>query len=236
MKRFLCAVAILGLWVSPGRTADRPEAEEVPFEQKLRELSAETDGSGKLSRARDMIRAHRFSSLQVKAIAARLSDDNARLEFATAAYPRTVDPENFYEVYDAFTTFSKVMRLHDRIHQFERVRTPPPIEVRQTVTDQEFREMLRAVKRESFDNTRKQLAQQIIGNSRKLFLSAQVKQIVDAFDFEPTKLEMAKYAYEYTFDKEKYFLVNEAFSFDQSKQELARYIQSSNDKARAGNK
>ncbi len=234
MKRFLCMVAVIGVWVLPGWAAERPEAEEVPFEQKLRELTAEREGGGKLRRARDMIRLHRYSSLQVKAIAMRLGDDDSRLEFGMAAYPRTVDPENFYEVYDAFTAFSKVMRLHDRIHQFERVRTPPPLEVKPTVSDQEFKEMLRAVKRESFDNTRKQVAQQILASGRKLFLSAQVKQLVDAFDFEPTKLEVAKYAYEHTYDPEKYFLVNETFSFDHSKQELARYIQSSNDKARAG--
>ena len=50
--------------------------------------------------------------------------------------------------------------------------------------------------------------------------------MLDCFDFEPSKLEIAKFAYEHTFDREKYFVVNEAFSFDNSKTELSRYIQS----------
>ncbi len=230
MRKLLWVVSLFALWVSPVWAADRPEAEEMPFEQKLRDLNGERESGAKLGRARDMIRAHRLSSLQVKAIAIRLSDDNARLEFATAAYPRTVDPENFYEVYDAFTTFSKVMRLHDRIRELNGVRTPPVIEAPPTVSDEDLRDMLRALKNESFENTRKDLARQIIGNSRKLFLSAQVKQILNCFDFEPSKLEMAKLAYEHTLDREKYFVVNEAFSFDSSKQELSRFIQSSNAK------
>jgi hypothetical protein len=36
---------------------------------------------------------------------------------------------------------------------------------------------------------------------------------------------LAKFAYDYTFDREKYFVVNEAFSFDNSKQQLAQYLE-----------
>jgi hypothetical protein len=67
----------------------------------------------KLRSANDLIRAQRVSSLQVKTIVEKFRDENARLQFAIAAYPRVIDPENLYEVYDAFFTFSKVMRLHD---------------------------------------------------------------------------------------------------------------------------
>ncbi len=232
MRKLWWAVALIGLWILPGWAADQPLAEQVPLEDEMRSLKAERDSGEKLRRAQDIIHAHRLSSMQVKAIAAGLVDDNARLEFATAAYPRTVDPENFYEVYDAFTTFSKVMRLHDRVQQFERVRTPPPVERPPTLTDQECKEIIRALKRESFDQTRMQLARQIIGNSRKLFLSSQVKQVLDCFDFEPSKLEIAKYAFDHTYDRERYFLVNEAFSFDNSKTELSRYIQSRNEPPR----
>jgi len=180
-----------GQWIAPHWKRCR-------WKRKCAASKAEADNAGKLKRAQDIIHTHRLSSLQVKAIAARLSDDTARLELATAAYPRIVDPENFYEVYDAFISFSKVMRLHDRVHQFQRVSPPPPA-VPETLTEQEFREMIRALKRESFDQTRKQLAQQIVNNSRKLFLASQVRQMLDCFDFEPSKLEVAKLAYEHTF-------------------------------------
>ncbi len=214
------------LCVSGAWAAEKTELEETPFQDRLKALQEERDESAKLRRAHDLARVHHLSSLQVKAIAERLKDDSARLEFAVAAYPRTIDPENFYEVYDAFTAFSKVMRLHDRIHQFEPARTPPVVAAPATVSAQEFKDILRALKAESFDQTRSQIARQILGNSRKLFLVSQIKQMLDCFDFEPSKLEIAKYAYERTADRDKYFLVNESFSFDNSKQELSRYIQS----------
>jgi hypothetical protein len=95
----------------------------------------------------------------------------------------------------------------------------------QTVTDEEAKDYVAALKKESFDQTRSQLARQIIGSSRKPFLSSQVKAMVQCFDFEPPKLELAKYAYDFTLDRDKYYVVNDAFAFINTKQELSRYIE-----------
>jgi hypothetical protein len=52
--------------------------------------------------------------------------------------------------------------------------------------------------------------------------------MLDCFDFENNKLELAKFAYDFVADREMYFAVNESFDFDASKQNLARYIESRN--------
>ena len=224
MKRYLYALLMGAACLVNAPAAEQKTLEEPEFREKFRGLEQERDDSEKHRRARDMIRMHRLTSLQVKAIAQRLRNDDARLEFATVAYPRTIDPENFYEVYDAFTTFSKVMRLHDRIRPQERS-VPPVVDLPRILSNDEFKDIVKSVRRESFDNTRTQLARQILTSSRSLFLASQVKQLVECFDFEPSKLEMAKLAYEYTFDKEKYYLVNEAFDFDNTRQSLSRYVE-----------
>lgn len=207
--------------------AEPKRLDDAQFQENFRRFNAERDDSGRQRHAREMVRAHALTSLQVKAIAQRLRNDDARLEFATLAYARTVDPENFYEVYDAFTTFSKVMRLHDRIRPLERP-APPMVNLPRAVSDDEFKDILRSLRREAMESTKTQVARQIVTSSRSLFLAAQVKQMVECFDFEPSKLEFAKLAYEFTLDKDRYFLVNEAFGFDSSRQSLARYIESWN--------
>ncbi len=211
-------------------TAAEPmRLDDTEFQRKFRTCKNERDDAERHRRFSEMARAYRLTSLQVKAITQSMRNDDARLEFATAAFPRTLDPENFYEVYDAFDTFSKVMRLHDRVRPIERQAAPigyvPPL-----VDKEEFGGIVKSLRGESFDNTRTQVARQIFTTSRGLFLSAQVKQILDLFDFEQNKLAMAKLAYEFTFDKEKYYLVNEAFGFENSKTELSRYIEESNKK------
>lgn len=226
MKKLVYAL-VLGMALLARASAAEKTLEDDPFTEKYRRLQNERDDGEKHRQAEEMLRQHRFTSLQVKSIAQSMRNDDARFRFALMAYPRTVDPENFYEVYDAFSTFSKVMRLHDRIRELDRP-APPVVNLPRVLSDGEFKDVVKSLRRETFDNTRSQVARQIITSSRAMFLSSQVKQMMDCFDFEPAKLELAKLAYEFTFDKDKYYLVNEAFSFDSNKQALARYIESWN--------
>jgi hypothetical protein len=218
-------ILIVVLFVTVAGAAEQQRLSESSLGEQLRRLDAANEPADRLNRATDLAARHALSSQQVKTIAARLPDDSARLEFATAAFPRVVDPENFYEVYDAFTTFSKVMRLHDRIRRLERMPTAPVVLPPPTIAPEEMKDIIAALKRESFDQTRTKVARQILSSSSRKFLSEQVRDMVRCFDFEPSRLELAKYAYQFTFDKEKYFLVNEAFDFDNSKRTLAQYIE-----------
>jgi hypothetical protein len=224
MKKLCYYAAIVGsLCACSVNAQDDRTLSENRFQERMRGLNGARSEEDRLRWAKDLVSRHLLSSLQVKTIAARFGDDAARLEFATAAYPQTIDPENFYEVYDAFKTFSKVMRLHDRIHEFPRA---VPVAAVQPVSDDELQEMLRALRKESFDNTRSQLAREMLRSSQKPFLAAQIKQIVSCFDFDPSRLDVARFAYEYTLDREKYFVVNDAFTFANSKEDLLRYVQS----------
>jgi hypothetical protein len=228
--KFCLAIALSFFLFSTAKStaADPPLLEDEGLQDQIRALTAEGSTPERLEKAHRIVRAHRLSSLQVKAIAAKLNDDSARLQFALAAYPLTVDPENFYEVYDAFSSFSKVMRLHDGIREIRRPLPPPVVQVPRIVTDEDLRGMLKALRSESFDQTRSKVARQILSTSQRQFLSRQIKQMLDCFDFENNKLELAKFAYDYVADREMYFTVNESFDFDASKQNLARYLESRN--------
>jgi hypothetical protein len=227
MKKIFGWILVACCWVTPVGAAENSAVSQERLDADLQSLSAERDDGSRLGQAKELAHRHWLSSLQVKAIASRLADDKARLEFATAAFPRTVDPENFYEVYDAFVSFSHVMRLHDRIRQFERI-PPVVVEVPAHVSDKEIKDILQTLRKESFDQTRMSVARQILSSHRGGFLSQQVRQMLGCFDFEPNRLELAKFAYDFTVDPEKYYLVNDAFDFDGNKQALARYIQSRN--------
>lgn len=234
---WLLALSLV-LCCQPAGAAEQPRLlEDETFQDQLRELSAQASGGDRLDRAQRMVATRLLSSLQVRTICARLPDDATRLEFATTAYPRTVDPENFYEVYDAFTSFSKVMRLHDRVRGHPAHRPGPPVvSAPLLMTDEDMKPILQALRKESFDNVRTQVARQILTSSPKKFLSSQVRRMMDCFDFEPPKLELAKFAYNYTYDREKFFLLNDAFSFESSKTALARFIESKTQPPPTGNR
>ncbi len=73
----------------------------------------------------------------------------------------------------------------------------------------------------SFESTKQDMAKNIIGNN--CFTAAQVREILTLFDFESTKLEIAKFAYPRTYDKGNYFMVNDVFDFDSSRSELSKF-------------
>lgn len=53
---------------------------------------------------------------------------------------------------------------------------------------------------------------------------AQIREVMGIFSFEASKLEYAKYAYDFCVDKKNYFQLTEAFTFSSSKDELNDFL------------
>lgn len=92
------------------------------------------------------------------------------------------------------------------------------------MADADFQSALNSVKSKSFEDAKLTLAKQIA--SSNCLLATQVRDMMKTFGFENSRLEFAKYAYKYTYDRNNYFKVNDAFSFESSIDELNEYIQS----------
>jgi hypothetical protein len=94
---------------------------------------------------------------------------------------------------------------------------------RQPIDAKSFELLKQTISNEAFDNTKLSIARQAV--SQQYFTAAQVKEIVQLFSFEKSKLDIAKYCYSRTVDKNNYFIINDAFSFSASKEELSKFIQ-----------
>jgi hypothetical protein len=90
------------------------------------------------------------------------------------------------------------------------------------MNDQSFQAFKQTVSKESFDNSRMTIAKQVI--DQNWFTTEQAGQLAKLFSFDQSRLEMAKYIYGRTVDKENYFLLYNLFDFSKSKEELANYI------------
>lgn len=93
----------------------------------------------------------------------------------------------------------------------------------EAVSDAGFKDMTGSISSASFEDTKLSLAKQIV--NANCLSATQVKEIMDIFSFEDTRLEFAKLAYSRTVDKNNYYKVNSAFSFESSVEELNEYIQ-----------
>lgn len=86
----------------------------------------------------------------------------------------------------------------------------------------DFSQAKEQIKNESFDNSRLNLAKQIVSGNK--MSATQITEICKLFSFENNALEFAKFAYHHCTEPNKYYLVNEAFKYDSSKRELNEYI------------
>jgi hypothetical protein len=90
------------------------------------------------------------------------------------------------------------------------------------MTENAYRNAKSSIASKSFESSKLSIAKQITGSN--CLTAAQVKELMLLFDFEGSKLEYAKFAYDKTYDKGNYFLVNDAFDFESSVQSLNKFI------------
>ena len=86
----------------------------------------------------------------------------------------------------------------------------------------EFSIAMNNLRRESFESGKLQFAKSMTQSGP--ICVEQIIQVCNAFDFESSKLEYAKFAYSYCSDKNLYYMVSAVFDFQASKDELNKYI------------
>ncbi|HEY0977857.1 MAG TPA: DUF4476 domain-containing protein [Flavobacteriales bacterium] len=90
--------------------------------------------------------------------------------------------------------------------------------------DAEFSAIKANITDKNFEDTKVSTAKTIAGG--RCFSSAQVRELLTLFNFEDSKLDFAKFAYDRTHDIGNYFKVNDVFNFDSSVEDLNQYIRS----------
>ncbi|MCW3124476.1 MAG: hypothetical protein JWO03_134 [Bacteroidetes bacterium] len=107
--------------------------------------------------------------------------------------------------------------------------TPPPAAVvvsndgpcAYPMSNNDYQSAKASINNTGFDETKLKSAKSIISNN--CMYANQIADICRLFGFEETKLDFAKYAYQFCYDRKNYFKVNDVFGFDSSKEELSRF-------------
>ena len=86
-----------------------------------------------------------------------------------------------------------------------------------------FSKAKQTIESKGFDDTRLSTAKQVAKSN--CLTTDQILEVMKIFGFEESRLEFAKYAYDYCFDKNNYYNVSQGFSFDSSTEELNQYIE-----------
>ena len=88
----------------------------------------------------------------------------------------------------------------------------------------EFSSAKGSIESKTFEDDKLKVAKQITRNN--CLSSDQVAQVMGLFTFEDSRVEYAMFAYDYVYDANNYYKVNDAFEFSFSIDELDEYIES----------
>ena len=97
-----------------------------------------------------------------------------------------------------------------------------PRPCRNAMGNADFEEAKKAIKDGNFDDTKVSIAQQIMMTN--CLNTNQVAEILKLINFEESRLELAKFAYDYCTDKNNYYKLSSSFNFDSSKNELSNFV------------
>ena len=89
-------------------------------------------------------------------------------------------------------------------------------------SENNFTELKNTIASKSFDSSKLQIAKQAIASNN--LTSAQVMELTSLLTFESSKLDLAKFAYKFTIDKQNYYIVNNVFAFESSVRALNVYL------------
>jgi len=86
----------------------------------------------------------------------------------------------------------------------------------------EFQQLKQSIQDVSFDASKLTVAKQAA--SYNMLTAQQVAELMELMTFESTRLELAKFAFQHTYDKSNYYVVNSSFHFESSIDELNEFI------------
>lgn len=90
------------------------------------------------------------------------------------------------------------------------------------MNEDSFRELTNSISKQSFEDAKLKIAKQAV--SANCVSAGQVKKLMGSFTYEESKLDFAKYAYAYTYDKPNFFKINDAFTYSSSVDDLNNYL------------
>jgi len=206
-----------------GKKACNLNLNSETFYIKAIEINKQYNEASKMIKAQIITNSYCISCTQLMKFTSLLSSETNRLNILKSAYSHVYDLNN----YNYTLQLLKNQKLKNDLTKFINSNlgngNGNGSQTECKVSKSEFVNIKAQIKKQSFSNTKMNLTKQIL-ISKKCFRTNQIIEIVNLFTFPKEKLKIAKFAYDYTKDKDNYFKVTNALSYEFDKQELLNYI------------
>lgn len=191
----------------------------------------------RLAITKQALNANCMTALQIKDLMTEMSFDKARIEFAKYAYPNCIDPQNYFQVNDAFQFGTSAADLDKVLSKNPRPANPaysnggammakPGSAANNNcfsaMSGADYSRLQASVKSKSFGKDQVAIGKQAVQSN--CLTAEQIKGIMKIMSFDDTRLEFAQLAYPTCYDKQNFYQVNDAFAFPSSVEKLNKAL------------
>jgi hypothetical protein len=164
-----------------------------------------------------------LSVSQVMKLASMLASEQNRLNFFKTAYPSVFDLKNLPAGAQLFDQTQNRAAYNEFIRN-QAIGFGPDVPLPCIVEADDFNQIKESISKESFSSTKISLAKQIL-RTKQCFSVRQVSELLRLITFEDARLDLAKFAYEYTTDRDNYYKIADVFTFSKSKDDLMKFLE-----------
>jgi len=199
------------------------------FQQHYTQMAIQLTDQNRLTYAQTDMVNQCFTANQIKLMALLFLTDNDRLIYCKISYPRMVDKNNVYDVYDAFQSFSAAFKFHDFVHDFDMGTTiqtntnsldfpnynyPSWLASNNScgapISDSEFNVIANAIT--VFNTDEEKMANAVVYFNNNCFSMAQAMKIASLINAESSKETFLESVFKYISDKSNYGSATQCFS------------------------
>ncbi len=197
-------------------------ASEMEFLMMAREVYRQRSEMERFNVLKTTLDNRCFPVAQMMKFSSMLQNEQNRYTFLTNGFSNIYDLRNLPFLEQMFSHPDVRVRFQAFV-QSHLPSPAPPQPAPCAVSSTEMDVIVADINLRTFNNSRLTLAKQII-EQKECLTAAQISRIVQTVDYEDSKLELAKFAWDFCVDKRNYYTVNNAFEYESSISELDAYI------------
>lgn len=207
-----------------GNTGCETPLADNDFDYYFKNIQAMSNDADKMGAAGTMSNTGCLTVAQLMRIGISLELESNRLALFKQTYARAYDQGNYLKMIQVF----KHQPNQDNLIAFYNEQnkpnpsdnTPPTC----TVSDADFNSIKTTLNKQTVESNRLNTAKQIM-RSKKCFTVNQVKALVNTLRVESYKLELAKFAYDFTTNTGDYYQVSDVLGVESYKRELMDFLE-----------
>ncbi|MFT5914234.1 MAG: hypothetical protein ACJAWV_000417 [Flammeovirgaceae bacterium] len=200
--------------------------QDIDFMNFAQQVKSNRNDNSKLTASLQIANSHCLSTAQMMKLSSILSEEQTKLNFLKQAYDAVYDVRNFHSA-------SQVLQSSYNQQDFQRFiqsknngggGSNPNYGCR--IDNAEFATIKNQIERQNFNSSKINLAKSLLRNKGKCFVVSQVREILSIFSFENSKLEIAKFAYDFTNDTQNYAQLGVLLQYSSSKRDFEQFLES----------